>query len=229
MDKFINQLISKSGVNLASDIPTFYILRLVFDKSVERFNAFIKLRSLKSAYISRKSKVKCIYKFKYGNRLRIARGCYIDALGIDGIRCGANVSFGMNTTMIVTGSLRQLGKGIKIGNNVGLGTHGFYGGAGGLEIGDDTIFGNYVSVHPENHNYEDLNIPIRLQGVNHKGIRIGKGCWIGAKATILDGADIGDGCVVAAGAVVRGKFPPYSIIGGVPAKIIKMRDNSTLN
>ena len=62
-----------------------------------------------------------------------------------------------------------------------------------------------------------------MQGVNRKGIKIGRDCWIGAKATILDGADIGDGCIVAAGAVVRGKIPPYSIIGGVPAKFIKER------
>lgn len=111
-----------------------------------------------------------------------------------------------------------------VGNNVGLGSHGHYGsGAGLLEIGDNTIFGNYVSIHPENHNFADLNIPIRLQGVNGKGIKIGNDCWIGAKVTILDGTVIGDHSIVAAGAVVTGKFPPYSIIGGVPAKIIKMR------
>lgn len=62
-----------------------------------------------------------------------------------------------------------------------------------------------------------------MQGVCRKGIKIGKGCWIGAKATILDGTVLGDGCIVAAGAVVNGNFPPMSILGGVPAKIIKLR------
>lgn len=119
--------------------------------------------------------------------------------------------------------MSNLGDGLIIGRNVGLGTHGFYGGAGGVKIGDDCIFGNYVSVHPENHNYKDLDIPIRCQGVNRKGIIIGKGCWIGAKATILDGTILGDGCIVAAGAVVSGKFPDNVIIGGIPAKIIKRR------
>lgn len=53
-----------------------------------------------------------------------------------------------------------------IGNNVGLGSHGYFGcGVGYLEIGDDCIFGNYVSIHPENHNFNNLDIPIRLQGV----------------------------------------------------------------
>ena len=78
-----------------------------------------------------------------------------------------------------------------IGNNVGLGSHGHYGaGLGGLEIGDDTIIGNYVSFHPENHIFSELNMPIRQQGVYGKGIKIGKNCWIGAKATFLDGTVI---------------------------------------
>lgn len=65
---------------------------------------------------------------------------------------------------------------------------------------------------------------MRLQGVNRKEIMIGNDCWIGAKATILDGVVIGDGCVVAAGALVpRGVYPSYSIIGGVPARVIKKR------
>ena len=52
---------------------------------------------------------------------------------------------------------------------------------------------------------------------------VGNDCWIGAGAVFLDGAEIGDGCVVGANAVVKGKFEPYSVIAGVPAKIIKYR------
>ena len=55
------------------------------------------------------------------------------------------------------------------------------------------------------------------------GVKIGCNCWIGAKVTILDGTEIGNGCVVAAGAVVTGKFPDNVIIGGIPAKILKYR------
>lgn len=124
-----------------------------------------------------------------------------------------------------TGSLRDIGKGLKVGNNSGLGSHGFYGCAGGVEIGDNVMVGNYCSFHSENHNIEDTSIPMCLQGVNRKGIKIGNDCWIGAKATILDGVTIGDGCVVAAGALVtKGTYPPNSIIGGVPARVIKKGD-----
>ena len=58
---------------------------------------------------------------------------------------------------------------------------------------------------------------------------IGSNCWIGAKATILDGVHIGDGCIVAAGAVVTKSFPDNVIIGGVPAKIIKYRTSEQTN
>ena len=127
--------------------------------------------------------------------------------------------------MKCSGTLKSIGNYIKIGDNVGLGSHGFYGcGAGKLEIGNDCIFGNYVSIHPENHIYQDLSVPIRMQGVNSTGgVKIGDNCWIGAKVTILDGTKIGNGCIVAAGAVVKGTFPDNVIIGGVPAKIIKSR------
>jgi acetyltransferase-like isoleucine patch superfamily enzyme len=59
--------------------------------------------------------------------------------------------------------------------------------------------------------------------VNRKGIKIGKNCWIGSKVSILDGVQLGNGCIVAAGAVVTKSFPDNSIIGGVPAKLLKTR------
>lgn len=54
-------------------------------------------------------------------------------------------------------------------------------------------------------------------------IRIGHDCWIGIGVTILSGVEIGNGCVIAAGSIVTKSFPPYSILGGSPAKLIRMR------
>ena len=90
-----------------------------------------------------------------------------------------------------------------------------------MEIGDDTIIGAYFSCHPEGHIFDDPSKPIRLQGLSRKGIKIGKGCWIGAKVTVLDGVEIGENSVIAAGAVVTQSFPKDSIIAGVPAKLIR--------
>jgi acetyltransferase-like isoleucine patch superfamily enzyme len=82
--------------------------------------------------------------------------------------------------------------------------------------------GSYISFHSENHNYEDTSRLIREQGVTSKGIKLGNNIWVGAKATFLDGSQVGDNSVVAAGTVVKGVFPNNVIIGGVPAKILKV-------
>lgn len=164
-----------------------------------------------------------ISKIKWGKFLRLGDQVYVSALSKKGIHFGDNVSIGAFSRIIVSTSLNDIGNKIVIGNNVGIGEFAYLGGAGGLQIGDECIIGQYLSCHPENHNYEDLNISIRHQGVSRKGITIGKNCWIGSKVTILDGVNIDNGCIIAAGSVVTKSFPENSIIGGVPAKLLKNR------
>ena len=159
----------------------------------------------------------------WGNMLKLGDYVYMSAPGIEGIKLGNNVSIGAFSRLIVATTFDHIGEGIYIGNNVGIGEFAYLGGAGGLKIGDDCIVGQYFSCHPENHKCEDLLKPIRLQGVTRKGITIGQNCWIGSKVTVLDGVNIGDGCVIAAGAVVTKSFPANSVIGGVPAKILRKR------
>ena len=223
---FINSSISRikgEKFELDPKIPLSYIFNFFCKRATMYLCGIWKLRRLSPSFVHHTSVIKCVKKIKIGNNFCVDRYCYIDALSIEGIILGNNVSIGKYTCIECSGTLKNLGKGLIVGNNVGLGTHGFFGCAGGIEIGDDTILGNYVSLHSENHIYTDAHSPIRLQGVSRKGIKIGKGCWIGSKTTILDGAEIGDGCIIAAGAVVRGKIESYSVIGGVPAKTIKKR------
>lgn len=224
--KIIDELVTKikgEEFILDKNIPISYLVSFFIQKLCFLIVGMWKLCRIEKCFVHPSSKIKCSSKICVGKNLNVDRNCYIDALSINGIQLGDNVSIGKNTTIECSGTLKDLGKGLKVGNNVGLGTHGFFGCAGGIEIGDNTIFGNYVSMHAENHNFSDRSQPIRLQGVNRKGIKIGSDCWIGAKVTILDGAVIGNGCIVAAGAVVRGQFPENVIIGGVPARIIKQR------
>lgn len=202
-------------------IPLGYLIGLIWRRLTMLLYGYILFQ--RKIFVSTSARIRCKSKFHFNGVVTIGRNAYVDALSVNGVKFGKNVSIGNRTIIECTGSLQNIGLGLRIGNNVGLGTDGFWGCAGGIEVGDDTIFGNFVSLHSENHNFSCLDIPIRKQGVNRKGIKIGANCWIGAKVTILDGTIIGNGCVVAAGSVVRGQFPDNCVIGGVPAKILKMR------
>lgn len=158
-----------------------------------------------------------------GNNVNIGDYVKLYSLGRKKLILGDNVNIGSFSQIMTSISLDNIGEFIEIGNNVGIGEFAHIGGAGGVKIGKDTIVGQYLSIHPENHNYSDPNLLIREQGVTRKGIVVGKNCWLGSKVTILDGVTIGDGCVIAAGSVVTKSFPDNVIIGGVPAKIIKDR------
>ena len=180
-------------------------------------------RSPKMALLGKGVQLKYRHKIIWGRFLKLGNNVHLSALGKQGILLGDNVSIGSNSHIIVSTTLNNLGEHIIIGNNVGIGEYAYLGGGGGLQIGDDCIVGQYFSCHPENHVTDLLDVAIRKQEVTRKGIFIGKNCWIGSKVTILDGVGIGDGCIIAAGAVVNKSFPSNSVIGGVPARLIKTR------
>lgn len=91
----------------------------------------------------------------------------------------------------------------------------------GIEIGDDTIFSFGVGIVSANHDPSNL-----AESVQDAPVRIGKRCWLGKNAIILPGVELGDDCVVAAGAVVTRSFGPGSVVAGVPAKLISTSDKT---
>lgn len=157
------------------------------------------------------------------SKCKIHDDVYIDALSQDGVILGNGVVLGRGTRIECTGSLQYVGSGIVIGDGTTFGNDCFFGAAGGISVGRNVVAGQFIRFHSENHNYENLNILIKDQGVNHKGIKIGDNCWIGSGVVFLDGASVASGCVIAANAVITKEFPKNSIIGGVPAKIIGYR------
>jgi acetyltransferase-like isoleucine patch superfamily enzyme len=80
-----------------------------------------------------------------------------------------------------------------------------------------------VSIYAENHVFTDHTQTINSQGVIRKNVIIEDDCWIAANSIILAGVTIGKGSVVAAGSVVASDVAPYSVVGGVPARLIKKR------
>jgi acetyltransferase-like isoleucine patch superfamily enzyme len=190
------------------------------------FKMIFLLKNPKGMQLGKGTSFYYISKITWGKFLRIGNHVSVVALGKNGIEFGNSVSIGSFSNIVVSTSLNNLGAQIKVGNNVGIGEFAYLGGAGALSIGDECIVGQYFSCHPENHNFKDLSQSIRHQGVSRKGIHIGKNCWIGAKVTILDGVNIGDGCVIAAGSIVNKSFPSNSIIAGVPAQLINQRTHA---
>ncbi|HYI60498.1 MAG TPA: acyltransferase [Acidimicrobiales bacterium] len=91
-----------------------------------------------------------------------------------------------------------------------------------IEIGHDVWFGQDVFVTDSNHSYADLDVPIGRQLGKHQPVTIGDGSWIGHGAVILPGARIGRMAIVAAGSVVRGEVPDRCIVGGVPARLLRV-------
>lgn len=223
MHKLISNIISNlKGEEFILDhnISLFYIINILLEKFLALLTGVIRFR--KVCYISFSSSFKSKKLFKFGRNLNIGKNVYIDALSKNGVILGDNVSFQKYVSIECTGSIKNIGYGLEVGCNVGIGSNSFLGCAGGIKIGNDTIIGNYVSFHSESHNFRDPLKVIRLQGVNRQGISVGNNCWIGAKATILDGARIGENSIVAAGSVVlSGEYPDNVLIAGNPAKVKK--------
>lgn len=111
---------------------------------------------------------------------------------------------------------------IIIGNNVGISGATIYA-RSSIHIGDNTDIGGNAKIL--DNDFHPIEIEARnadnKEKIGTRPIIIGKNCFIGCNALILKGTELGDGCVVGAGAVVTGKFPPNSIIAGNPAKVIK--------
>lgn len=110
------------------------------------------------------------------------------------------------------------GKNIHIGKNVFINAGCHFQDQGGIFIGDGTLIGHCVVMATLNHAF----VPEKRADIIPAPIVIGKKVWIGANATILSGVTIGDNSIVAAGSVVTKDIPPNVIVGGVPAKIIKI-------
>jgi len=95
-------------------------------------------------------------------------------------------------------------------------------GTGRLILGDDVLFGPDVLVTCANYRFNDGS-PVTDQAMDEADVIIGNDVWLGAKVVVLPGAKIGDGAVIAAGAVVRSEIPPYAIAVGMPAKVVGER------
>lgn len=130
---------------------------------------------------------------------------------------------GDNLTILAGCRFRSV-ENLVVGDNVSLGYDNFLQARGGLEIGDDVGTAPGVKIWTANHNYDDPEVPVGDQPETEKPVTIGDNVFIASNAFVLPGANLGEGCIVSAGAVVGGKaYRPYSILAGNPARVIGYR------
>jgi acetyltransferase-like isoleucine patch superfamily enzyme len=230
MKKQLNKLITKLGRKnyiLDSSLKTRDILAIVRQKIFQLIRGFFVKIFVKKAsgfiFVGKKTQLRFKSKITFGRSVFIGDYVEINALSRKGVVIGNNVSILKNTIIECTGVIRNLGEGLTIGNNVGIAQNCFIQVRGEVKIGDNVIFGPNVSIFSENHNFDDPELPISVQGETRKGVTIENGVWIGTRSVILDGTNVGKNSIVAAGSIVTKDVPPYSIVGGVPAQIIKQR------
>lgn len=157
-----------------------------------------------------------------------AKGCTVDWTAWvhpDAVleRSGGEIAIGPRTSIDKGAILRAMGGAITIGADCSVNAYSFLSGAGGLYIAHSVMIASHVSIYASNHVFSDTATPMRLQGLTARGITIYEDVWIGTGVRILDSVEVARGSVIAAGAVVTKSTQPFTIVGGVPARVIGTR------
>ena len=155
---------------------------------------------------------------RVGKNVKFYGGVRIVSNGPGGIKIGDDVRILRSVTMSTTPS----GK-IHIGSNSHVGENTIIFSDIGIHVGDNAIIGPQNIIIDFDHTYASFEIPINQQGINRKEVTIEEDVWISSHCVIIRGVRIGKGSVVGAGSVVNKDVPPYSVVAGVPIRVIKKR------
>lgn len=159
-----------------------------------------------------------------GKNFIAEEGCEINGLSKRGLTFGDRVTIGAYALIRPSNYYGgEPGEGLKVGNNSNIGPFSYIGCSGFVEIGNNVMISPRVSIYSENHIYVSTEIPMKEQGVEREFVKIEDDCWIAANSIILAGVTIGRGSIIAAGSVVTKNIPSFSIVAGVPAKVIAKR------
>ena len=165
-------------------------------------------------------------RLRFASHIRLGHGCYLDE-GVYIHACPAGVEIGPNT-LVMHGAVLHVYNfrslphaGIRIGRDSLIGEYTVIRGQGGVTLGDRVYTSPMTQLIAVNHVFDDPNRPFTDQGITAEGIVVEDDVWLGASAVVTDGVRIGRGAVVAAGAVVTRDVPPHTVVGGVPARVLR--------
>jgi acetyltransferase-like isoleucine patch superfamily enzyme len=168
-------------------------------------------------------------RLRFANRIRLGEGVFIDQ-GVYLHACPQGIEIGggsiiMHGAVLHVYNFRDIPhSGIKIGANSLVGEYTVIRGQGGVSIGDRVYTSPFTQIIAVNHVFDDPERSFVEQGITAEGIIIEDDVWIGSGAIVTDGVRIGKGAVIAAGAVVTKNVEPHTVVGGVPAKLLKTID-----
>lgn len=202
-------------------IPTIVgiAIRSVLYKLILRMDGF--------AAIENNVRLRFADHIKLGNGSYLDHGAYLHACP-NGIEIGER-SIVMHGAILHVYNFRGMpNSGIKIGCDSLVGEYSIIRGQGGVTIGDRVYTSPFTQIISVNHIFDDPNRPFVEQGITADGIVIEDDVWLGAGSIVTDGVRVGKGAVVAAGAVVTQDVPPHTVVGGVPAKVLREIDGKTI-
>jgi acetyltransferase-like isoleucine patch superfamily enzyme len=163
---------------------------------------------------------------KFGKNSYVDSGCRLHA-SIAEIEIGDNSRIMRNAYLCSYVSNARSGEGIYIGNKSWIGINSVLSsGQGGIFIGNNVLISPNVTIVTGNHDFRDIAATTAEQEYSGSPIHIHDDVWVGASAVILGGVTIGKHAVIAAGSVVTKDIPAYTMVGGVPAKLIKKIDTN---
>lgn len=228
LKKIVNRALMniRPGKQIASEVGGMDLMLYLAEQGWNALRGSIVSLRCKRAdlcFVGRNVRLRFATRVEIGRYATIGDGAILSGLGRDGLRIGARATIGAYSRLIVGTDVARPGSHIHIGDGCGIGEYSSVGGSGGVSIGKNTIIGQYFSAHPENHNFKDLSRPIREQGTTRMPIDIEEDCWLGARVTVLGGVTIGKGSVIAAGSVITRNVLPYSIVAGVPGRVVGSR------
>lgn len=165
-------------------------------------------------------------RLRFASNIRLGHGCYLDQ-GVYLHACPAGITIGRNT-LVMHGAILHVYNfrnlphaGITIGDDSLIGEYTVIRGQGGVHIGNRVYTSPMAQIVAVNHLFDDRSRSFTEQGITAAGIVIEDDVWIGSGAVVTDGVRVGTGAVIAAGAVVTSDVPPYTVVGGVPARVLR--------